>query len=142
MDATKLWLLSSLLASFLSSCIGISCYSCWTKGDPKCAEPETLGSYHEETCPFKDNVCKKIQTDFYKIEKRGQSVVYMLMSNITSRICGRADWSGCRKTKGAASWTTECACEDDLCNTTNYVHPTVFLVTLLAVGVAYISQLH
>ena len=42
--------------------------------------------------------------------------MYFSVSNVTSRLCGKSHWTGCRKTYGAASETTECACDQDGCN--------------------------
>ena len=57
------------------------------------------------------------------------------MANITSRICGIEDWTGCRKNQGAASWTEECVCRGNECNTASNIHitgPLLFISSLYA----------
>ncbi len=58
-----------------------------------------------------------------------------LVANITSRICGIEDWTGCRKNQGAASWTTECVCRGENCNTASNVAINGLLITLVTLCV-------
>lgn len=136
MNVTDYALIVSVFISLLQAAVSIDCYVCNSGKDPECGEEIFRGTEFVQKCRVEDSKCMKQTTQTYT-RKDGY---HTKGTTLVTRFCGSENWEGCTESLGAQTFTTQCACKGNRCNTAAFTtKPATLAALMLAAAVLFIG---